>query len=61
MANSAATAKYGDQECPATARPATHAERDEVWQRSTGIYGGYDKYQERITGRTIRIFVLDPA
>ena len=60
-ADPAATVRYRDQECPATARPATDAERDEVWQRSTGIYGGYDKYQERITGRTVRIFVLNPS
>ena len=60
-AEPAASVRYRDQECAATARPAAEPERDEVWHRSTGIYGGYDKYQERITGRTVRIFVLDPA
>ena len=36
-ADPAATVKYRDQECPATARPGTDAERDEARQRSTGI------------------------
>ncbi len=43
------------------ARPATDAEAVEVWDRASAIYGGYGKYQERITGRDVRIFVLDPA
>jgi hypothetical protein len=29
--------------------------------RSAGIYGGYQKYQQRITGRDVRIFVLESA
>ena len=28
---------------------------------SAGVYGGYLKYQDRITGRRLRIFVLEPA
>jgi hypothetical protein len=32
-----------------------------VLARSAGIYGGYLKYQQRITGRRLRIFVLEPA
>ena len=39
--------------------PASEEERADVWAAASGVYGGYDKYQERITGRTIRIFVLD--
>lgn len=42
------------------ARPATDAERAEVLAASTGVYGGYVKYQQRITGRRLRIFVLEP-
>ena len=38
---------------------ATEGERDEIFRTASGIYPGYDKYQERITGRTIRIFVLE--
>lgn len=60
-ADPATTVRFGDQDVTVTARPATDDERAEVWDRSRGIYGGYDKYQERITGRTIRIFVLEPA
>ncbi len=52
---------FGDTEIDAVTRPATDAERDEVWSRSRGVYGGYEKYQERIAGRTVRIFVLEPA
>jgi hypothetical protein len=40
------------------ARPATAAEQDEVMVDSAGVYGGYLKYQQRITGRRLRIFVL---
>ena len=39
--------------------PASEEERADVWAAASGVYGGYDKYQERITGRTIRILVLD--
>jgi deazaflavin-dependent oxidoreductase (nitroreductase family) len=42
------------------ARPATPAEYAEVMARSAGLYGGYQKYQQRITGRRVRIFVLEP-
>lgn len=42
------------------ARPATPDERETVMAASRGIYGGYAKYQERITGRRVRIFVLEP-
>jgi deazaflavin-dependent oxidoreductase (nitroreductase family) len=41
-----------------TARPATDAEQDEVMADSAGVYGGYLKYQQRITGRRLRIFIL---
>jgi deazaflavin-dependent oxidoreductase (nitroreductase family) len=43
----------------AIARPATEAEHAEVLRRSAGIYGGYEKYQQRITGRRLRIFILE--
>ena len=43
------------------ARPATEAEVDQVMANSAGIYGGYRKYRTRVTGRRIRIFVLEPA
>lgn len=60
-ADPSATVVYKDVELALRARPATDAERDEVWAASKAVYPGYDKYRERITGREIRIFVLEPA
>jgi deazaflavin-dependent oxidoreductase (nitroreductase family) len=52
---------YDGTEVSAVARPATDDERAAIWERSKGIYGGYDKYRERISGREIRAFVLQSA
>lgn len=41
------------------ARPATEAERAEVMTNSAAVYGGYLKYQQRIPGRRVRMFVLE--
>lgn len=60
-ADPTATVALHDVSVPAVARPATEEERAQVFRVAAGIYPGYDKYQERITGRTIRIFVLEPA
>lgn len=43
------------------ARPASEAEVHEVMERSRAVYGGYEKYQQRISGRRVRIFVLQAA
>ncbi|MCW2792248.1 MAG: nitroreductase family deazaflavin-dependent oxidoreductase [Nocardioides sp.] len=43
------------------ARPAEEAEYAEVMLNSASVYGGYAKYRQRITGRRVRIFVLEPA
>jgi deazaflavin-dependent oxidoreductase (nitroreductase family) len=43
------------------ARRATDVERVAVLEASARVYGGYLKYQQRITGRRLRIFVLEPA
>jgi deazaflavin-dependent oxidoreductase (nitroreductase family) len=56
-----ATVTYRGHTLPVVARPATDAERDAVTERSRGIYGGYEKYQQRIRGRRVRIFVLERA
>ena len=53
------TVGYRDRVAELVARPATEAERTEVWRNSAGVYGGYEKYRERIHGREVRIFVLD--
>jgi deazaflavin-dependent oxidoreductase (nitroreductase family) len=56
-----ATVTYRGRTLPVTARPATDAERAAVMERSRGIYGGYEKYQQRISGRRVRVFVLEVA
>ena len=55
-----ATVAYRGVSRDVVARPATDAERAEVLTASSGVYGGYLKYQQRITGRRLRIFVLEP-
>src|SRR3954470_23967996 len=42
----------------AMAHPATGDERETVLAGSAAVYGGYLKYQRRITGRRLRIFVI---
>ena len=56
-----ATVTYRGATRRVVARPATEAEREQVLLNSAGVYGGYLKYQQRITGRRLRIFVLEPA
>ena len=51
---------FRDRHHELAVRPADDEERSEVWANAAGVYGGYDKYQTRITGRSIRIFVLEP-
>jgi deazaflavin-dependent oxidoreductase (nitroreductase family) len=41
------------------ARPATEPETEQVMVTASAVYGGYSKYRQRITGRRVRIFVLD--
>lgn len=43
------------------ARRATDAEERDILAQSSAFYGGYAKYQQRITGRSLRVFVLEPA
>ncbi len=43
------------------ARPATPEEQAQVLASSAGVYGGYLRYQQRITGRRLRIFILETA
>ncbi len=50
---------YRGHTCDVAARPATEAERATIMASAAGVYGGYLKYQQRITGRALRIFVLD--
>jgi deazaflavin-dependent oxidoreductase (nitroreductase family) len=50
---------HGDRTRDVVARPATDDERLQVMANSVGVYRGYSKYQQRIRGRRVRIFVLD--
>ena len=43
------------------ARAASEEEAAEVFARSRQVYGGYAKYQQRISGRRIRVFILEPV
>jgi len=42
-------------------RPPSDEEAQEIWAASRTLYGGYEKYRERISGRAIRLFVLEAA
>ena len=53
--------RYRDAEFDGVVRPATADERPAIWETASTVYPGYDKYQQRITGRAIRIFVLEPV
>jgi deazaflavin-dependent oxidoreductase (nitroreductase family) len=56
-----ASVSYRDRTVEVVARAATAAEAEEVMRSADGIYPGYRKYRERITGRRVRIFVLEPG
>ncbi len=56
-----ADVRYREVQRTVEARPATDAERASVWSTASTVYPGYDKYQHRISGRAVRIFVLEPA
>ncbi len=54
-----ATVTYRRRTIEASARAATEDERARVLAGSAQVYGGYLKYQQRITGRRLRIFVVE--
>lgn len=56
-----ASVAYRDRSRAVVARAATPAEAEQVMRTAEGLYVGYRKYRERITGRRVRIFVLEPA
>jgi deazaflavin-dependent oxidoreductase (nitroreductase family) len=56
-----ATLSHHGTTIEAVARPATPEEHAAVLAASAAVYGGYLKYQARITRRRLRIFVLEPA
>lgn len=56
-----AHARFKTRSLDVVARPATDEEVTTIFASSREYYGGYAKYQQRITGRRIRAFVLEPA
>jgi deazaflavin-dependent oxidoreductase (nitroreductase family) len=60
-ADPSATVTHGGITRGVVARAATATERARILAESASFYGGYAKYQQRITGRKLRIFVLEPA
>ncbi|HEX4976579.1 MAG TPA: nitroreductase family deazaflavin-dependent oxidoreductase [Nocardioides sp.] len=54
-----ATLSYRGTTVDVVARPADAAEQAAVLARSEEIYLGYRRYQSRITGRRLRVFVLE--
>ena len=53
--------RFKDRTVDVRARPASEEEAAEVFARSREVYGGYAKYQQRISGRRIRVFILEPV
>lgn len=60
-AESSLTVTYRGTTVAAVARAATPEEESAVLARSESVYPGYRAYQKRISGRRLRIFLLDPA
>jgi deazaflavin-dependent oxidoreductase (nitroreductase family) len=60
-ANPRATVIHAGRSREVVARLATEQEQAGVLAASSRVYGGYLKYQQRITGRRLRVFLLDPA
>ena len=53
------TVEIGDQTYPATAKPVTGAERDQIYARWAGQYPQFRAYQEKTT-RIIPVIELEP-
>ena len=56
-----AVVSHAGRTAEVVARPATPAEHAAVLAESAHVYGGYLKYQQRITHRRLRIFLLEPS
>lgn len=61
VAEPRAKAAYRDREIDVVARLATDDEFERVFAAGGNLYGGYEKYRERVTGRDIKVFVLTEA
>ena len=60
-ADATAVVAHRHRAVPVVARPATEPERAQVLDRAGQVYLGYPKYLGRISGRTVRIFILEPT
>ena len=60
-ANPTAEVTYNGATSPVVARPADDADFDRAFERAALVYPGYQKYQQRITNRRIRVFILAVA
>ena len=54
-----ATVTHREVTLAVVARPADEPEREEVLTTAAEVYVGYPKYLRRITGRRVRVFVLE--
>lgn len=61
LAHPQAVVDYRGSRVEVTARLAEPAEEDAAWAAAGAIYRGYPKYRERLTGRTPKVFILEPA
>ena len=53
--------RYKSRSLDVVARAADDVESAEVFARSREVYAGYTKYLSRISGRRVRVFILEPA
>lgn len=60
-ANPGASISFHDTSVDVTARPADEAETEETFAIAAPIYGGYEKYSERVSPREIKMFILESA
>ena len=61
LADPRATVTVGGRHLPVTARLATGAERERLWERLVAEWPAYRTYVERAGGRDIRVFRLTPV
>ena len=54
-----AAVTYREREVSVVARVADADEYDTALNAAAKVYPGYDKYRERISGREVRVFVLE--
>ena len=59
LAHPEVTVELGDETFPATAKPVTGAEHDEIYARWAQMYPQFGEYQEK-TSRTIPVIELQP-